>query len=302
MTDRFLAVSARVLVAGMAGLAGSAVACAGPTQVSFVSNEQPNTSSGAQGLPSASTAHHEVNATPELPSDDVISEPEHPAVGTKQERALVHIHGPNGVCSGVVLGPRLVATAQRCLKGEPKGLKEIPADREYRVEVASSTLTWTNRRAKFAVLPDCRWHELDLGILVLAEPVPWVQPLTVMSAPGTGGKVQALGFGHCAGQKESIKERVGTVRNRDSEAIVIDVPLCKGDTGGAVVDGALGDLIGIISHRDDPEGSPLRTTTIARLDTGEARDLLAQARQVADGTDATKLPGVACQSAGRAGQ
>ena len=55
----------------------------------------------------------------------------------------------------------------------------------------------------------------------------------VASAPGTGAKVQALGFGHCAGQKENLKERIGTVRNRDSEAVVIDVPLCKGDTGGA---------------------------------------------------------------------
>jgi hypothetical protein len=67
---------------------------------------------------------------------------------------------------------------------------------------------------------------------------------------------------------------MGTVRNRDSEAIVIDVPLCKGDTGGAVVDGIDGidgNIVGIISHRDDPEGSPLRTTTIARLDTGESR-------------------------------
>jgi hypothetical protein len=296
MMDRLLALSALVLVAG------ASAACAGPTQVSFVSNEEPNNASGAQRAPVPRVAHREVNATPELPSDDVITEPEHPAVGTKQERALVHIHGPNGVCSGVVLGPRLIATAQRCLKGEPKGLKEIAQDREYRIEVASSTLTWTNRRAKFAILPDCRWHELDLGILVLSEPVPWVQPLKVMSAPGTGGKVQALGFGHCEGQKESIKERIGTVRNRDSEAIVIDVPLCKGDTGGAVVDGAEGDVIGIISHRDDPEGSPLRTTTIARLDTGEARDLLAQAKQLADGTDATKLPGVVCQAPGRASQ
>lgn len=295
MMDRFLGVSTLVLVTGSA-------ACAGPTQVSFVSNEEPNNASGAQRLPVPRTAHREVNATPELPNDDVVTEPEHPAVGTKQERALVHIHGPNGVCSGIVLGPRLVATAQRCLKGEPKGLKEIAQDREYRIEVASSTLTWTNRRAKFAILPDCRWHELDLGILVLAEPVPWVQPLKVISAPGTGGRVQALGFGHCEGQKESLKERVGTVRNVDSEAIVIDVPLCKGDTGGAVVDGADGNLIGIISHRDDPEGSPLRTTTIARLDTGEARDLLAQAKQLADGTDATKLLGVACHTSGRSGQ
>jgi hypothetical protein len=272
-----------------------ASACAGPSQVSFVSNEQPNSPSGAQGLPAATAAHQETNPTPELPNDDVIVEPEHPAVGTKQERALVHIHGPNGVCSGVVLGPRLVATAQRCLKGEPKGLKEIAANREYRVEIASSTLTWTNRRAKFAVVPDCRWHELDLGILVLAEPAPWVQELKVASAPGTGGKVQALGFGHCAGQKESIKERIGTVRNRDSAAIVIDVPLCKGDAGGAVFDGADGDIVGIISRRDDPAGSPHRTTTIARLDTTGARELVAQAKQLAEGADATKLQGVACK-------
>jgi hypothetical protein len=283
-----------VTLAGVVSIA-IASACAGPSQVSFVSNEQPTSPSGAQGLPAATAAHNEVNVTPELPNDDVIVEPEHPAVETKQERALVHIHGPNGVCSGVVLGPRLVATAQRCLKGEPKGLKEIAQNREYRVEIASSTLTWTNRRAKFAILPDCRWHELDLGILVLAEPVPWVTPLKVASAPGTGGKVQALGFGHCTGQKESIKERIGTVRNRDSEAIVIDVPLCKGDTGGAVFDGADGDIIGIISHRDDPEGSPLRTTTIARLDTTKARELLAQAKQLADGADVTKLAGVACK-------
>ena len=261
-----------------------------------MNNEQPLSASGAQGLQSASAAHHEnPNGNPDLPNDDVVIEPEHPAAGTKQERALVHIHGPNGVCSGVMLGPRLVATAQRCLKDEPKGLKEIAANREYRVEIASSTLTWTNRRAKWAILPDCRWHELDLGILVLAEPAPWVEPLRIASAAGIGKKVQALGFGHCAGQKETLKERIGTVRNRDSEAFVIDLPLCKGDTGGPVLDGVGGDVMGLISHRDDPEGSPLRTTTIARLDTNEARDLLGQAKQVADGTDAATLKGVACK-------
>ena len=272
------------------------VACAGPSQVSFVNNEQPISQGGAQGLPSPAAAHHEnPNGNPELPNDDVVVEPEHPAAGTKQERALVHIHGPHGVCSGVLLGPRVVATAQRCLRGEPKGLKEIDPEREYRVEIASSTLTWTNRRAKWAALPDCKWHELDLGILVLSEPAPWVEPLRIASAPGTGAKVQALGFGHCAGHKETIKERLGTVRNRDSEAVVIDVELCKGDTGGPVLEGIGGDVIGLISHRDDPEGSPLRTTTIARLDTNEARDLLGQAKQVADGTDASTLKGVACR-------
>jgi hypothetical protein len=284
----------RVVVLG--SLLASA-ACAGPTQVSFVNNERPNAGSGGQGLASNSTAHSDAPPGPELPNDDVVIEPDQPAAGTKQERALVHIHGPNGVvCSGVVLGPRLVATAQRCLRGEVKGLSEIARDREYRVEIASSTLTWTNRRARYAVVPDCRWRELDLAVLVLAEAAPWVEALKIASAPGTGAKVQALGFGHCAGQKEALKERVGTVRNRTSEGVVVDVPLCKGDTGGPVIDGTDGDVIGLISRRDDPEGSPLRTTTIARLDTTNARDLLAQAKQLADGTDIAKLPGVSCKA------
>jgi hypothetical protein len=285
-------VSARAIAFVLVACGG--VACAGPSQVSFVSNEQPNTASGGQGLLLGWRRRQA------LPNDDVVAEPEHPAVDSKQERALVHIHGPNGVCSGVILGPRLVATAQRCLEGEPKGVREIAPERNYRVEVASSTLTWTHRRAKYALRPDCRLRQLDLAILVLAEPVPWVQPLVVAAAPGTGAKVQALGFGHCAGQKESIKERIGTVRDRNAESIVIDVRLCKGDTGGAVVDGVDGNIVGIISHRDDPEGSPLRTTTVARLDTREARALIGQAKQLVDGTDVGKLPGVACQTAARA--
>lgn len=273
-------------------------ACAAPSQVSFVTNERPNNAIGAQGLPTPkSAAPNGAAGGAELPNDDVVIEPDRPAADTKQERALVHIHGPgDNVCSGVVLGPRLVATAQRCLRGEAKGLKAIAANREYRVEIASSTLTWTSRRAKYAIMPNCDWRELDLGILVLAEAVPWVQVIKVASAPGTGAKVQALGFGHCAGQKESLKERIGTVRSRNSEGVVIDVPLCKGDTGGPVFDGTDGDIIGLISRRDDPEGSPLRTTTIMRLDTAEARALLAQAKQLAGGLDPSKLEGVTCGS------
>ncbi|HEY8072986.1 MAG TPA: hypothetical protein VIF62_02725, partial [Labilithrix sp.] len=76
------------------------------------------------------------------------------------------------------------------------------------------------------------------------------------------------------------------------EAVVIDVPLCRGDVGGPVVEGE--GVIGLISHRDDPEGSPLRTTTIARLDTRSALELLAQAKEVAGGADASKLAPVKC--------
>lgn len=274
-------------------------ACSHPSQVSFVSNERPSTQGAPAGVPPPSAAHAENpngNRTGELPNDDEIIEPDHPLADSKAERHVVHIHGPNDtVCSGVMLGPSVVATAQQCLKAEGKGATSLPAAREYRVEIASSTLTWTNRRAKYAVLPACDWNELDIALLVLAEPAPWVSGLRVVSAPNTGAKVLALGFGHCQGQPRQNRDRVGTVRSRVSEAVVIDVPLCKGDAGGPVVDGREGDIVGLISRRDDPEGSPLRTTTIARLDTTHARDMLEQARYLAAGGDPTKLTAVACR-------
>ena len=290
--------SSRLVAAVVVGVAGLvAAACAGPSQVSFVSNERPSTAGAPVGHNASATAHHQhPNGSHELPNDTEVVEPERPAAETQQERALVHIHGPDGiVCSGVVLGPRVVATAQQCVKGEAKGVSLLPAAREYRVEIASSTLTWTVRKAKYAVVPSCDWDDLDVALLVLSEPVAWVQPLKISSAPGVGARVQALGFGHCVGRAVTMKERVGEIRSRVSEAFVIDVPLCKGDTGGPVVDGSGGAILGLISHRDDPEGSPLRTTTIARLDTTSARELLTQAQQIADGSDATKAQAIACQ-------
>jgi hypothetical protein len=283
---------------GLGLVAATTLACGGRSQVTFVSNERPSGYTAAQGTPPRSAAHQEnPNGSLDLGEDDRI-EPEHPAADTKQERALVHVHGPKDVvCSGVVLGPRLVATAQRCLRGHGKGTVALGPEREYRVEVASSTLTWTNRRARYAVVPQCEENELDIAILVLEEPAPaLVVPLSIVSAPNIGAKVQALGFGHCAGSSPGMKERVGTVRSRVSQAVVIDVPLCKGDVGGPVIDGRDGEVIGLISHRDDPEGSPLKTATIARLDTVWARDLLAKAKLLEQpGADPAKVNAVTCK-------
>jgi hypothetical protein len=288
----------RAVVVACASLAVVLVAgCGGaPSQVSFVSNEQPTNSGSSEGVQSREAAHNEnPNGHVELGDDD-FKEPEHPLAETKQERALVHIHGPKGrVCSGVVIGQRVVATAQRCLKGEAQGASSLGPDHEYRIEIASSTLTWTNRKAKYAVIPKCDEHELDVALLILEDPVPaLVVPLKIVSAPDTGAHIHALGFGHCEDMKEG-KERSGTVRSRVSQALVIDLPLCKGDVGGPVLDGRDGEVIGLISHRDDPEGSPLKTTTIARLDTTWARDLIAQAKLLSDGGDTAKVQSVACR-------
>ena len=122
----------------------------------------------------------------------------------------------------------------------------------------------------------------------------WIEPLKVTSSPTEGAKLQALGFGHCVGETRPLKNRVGVIRQRASAEVVIDVPLCRGDVGGPVVDGS--DIVGLISHRDDPEGSPLRTTAITRLDTRYARKLLAQAKTLAESDDTTKVKEVVCKN------
>ena len=120
-------------------------------RVGFVSNEQPNGNYNAQGPVSRNEAHREgpnggeTNRKKDLSEDDLV-EPQHPVAETKQERALVHIHGPAGrVCSGVVIGPRLVATAQRCFRGMEKGVLTLGGEHEYRVEVASSDSSRSRR-------------------------------------------------------------------------------------------------------------------------------------------------------------
>jgi hypothetical protein len=279
----------------LAVLAPFALAC-GATQVKVMGAEDPayaETQRHPEDLSAKLHVHRD--STIELPSDVQVVEPDHPAVGTMQERALVHIHTPKQVCSGVVVAPRLVLTAHQCVAPEAKASFAFGTDQPHRVEVATSTLTWTNRQATHTILPACGWEKLDLAVLVLKDPIEWVQPLKVAMAPGPGGGVQALGFGKCAGETRGLHERVGAVLSSEPDAIVIDIPLCKGDVGGPVVERAAGDLVGVISHQDDPDDSPRRTTTIIRFDTSATRALLEQALSITKGQDPAKLAPVACE-------
>ena len=272
-----------VAVALSAGCGASQVKVIGAGDPEYAATQRPETDN---------RGHAHNDSTIELPSDEQTVEPDHPAVGTTQERALVHIHTPKGVCSGVVIGPRLVLTAHQCVAPDARASHALSTP--HRVEVASSTLTWTNREASHVVVPACEWAKLDLAVIVLKERIEWVQPLKVTSAPGPGGGVQALGFGKCAGETRGVHERTGAVLSSDSDAVVIDVPLCRGDVGGPVVERAAGDLIGVISHQDDPDGSPRRTTTIVRFDTRATRAMLEQAQAIAKGDDLAKLAPLAC--------
>jgi hypothetical protein len=266
----------------------------GGARVSAMGNEDPRTAGGGgpSGGGGASVAlHTHADAPLDLPDDEQIVEPDHPAVQTPQERALVHVHTPKSVCSGAVIGPRLILTAHHCLGDLPGGPVTAAESDKYRVEVASSTLTWTTRGVEQVIFPSCSWEKLDLAVLVLDRPVEWVQPLKVVSAPSPGVRVQALGFGKCPGETRALGARTGEVVTRESDALVIEVPLCRGDVGGPVVQGGL--LVGVISHHDDADTSPRHKTTIFRFDTTSARSLIAEAEAAV--TSHKSAHAVACE-------
>jgi hypothetical protein len=275
-------------VFGAIGASAIVVACGG--QLAFVGKDEQPTPPSMQP-PAAKHSHND--STIELPSDIEIVEPSQPAVGTPQERALAHVHTPDGVCSGVVLSPRVVVTAHQCIAGA-NGARAVAPSTAFYVEVASSTMTWTRRTVTHVVTGSCEWHKLDIAALVVSEPIEWVVPLRVTTAPPPGATLQALGFGRCAGETRGLSNRTGELLSREGDAIVLDVPLCRGDVGGPVVDSGA-QVLGLVSHQDDPDNAARHTTTIVRLDTTPARAVVAQAHTFADKGDGAPRDAVACE-------
>lgn len=260
-------------------------ACGGAPQLRVANYEDPRTGSNPAG-----SSHTHFDDTMELEADSELVEPEHPFVKTPAERAMVHVHTPKGVCSGAVVAPLLVLTAHQCVGNETRGVVAITDKESYRVEIASTTLTWTARKVTQVITAECDWATFDAALLVLDEAVN-TKPLDLATAPAPGAPVRALGFGRCRGESRGFSDRTGQVVERQSDAVVFDVAMCKGDVGGVVFDSEAG--FGVVSHQDDPNGAARRTTTAFRLDTSVARRLLEKANGVVGGSKDTAP--VTCQ-------
>jgi len=253
----------------------------GATQIGVANYDDPRTATTSAPL------HQHNDDTIDLPNDEANIEPEHPMVQTVQERATAHVHTPKDICSGVVIGPKEVLTAHQCLPDLQGVVTVADKDKDaWRVEVASTTLTWTARHVVTVVTPACDWKKLDAAILVLDEGADWIAPLKASGSPPPGGMVQAMGFGHCRGEHRPIAQRTGAIVTRESDAIEVDIGLCQGDVGGAFVDGAAG-LVGIVSHQDDPDNAERHTTTGFRVDTTPMRHLFEAGAQAARGEQPT---------------
>jgi hypothetical protein len=263
-------------------------ACGAAPQVQVIGQEDPRTNQGGN---LGEHAHNDDSL--QLPDDEITVEPEHPATQTPQERALTHVHTPIDVCSGILVGPRLVLTAHQCVGNQLKGASVNTDKEHYRVEVASTTLTWTVRNVTHVIAPGCDWTDFDAAILVLDAETPGAAPVKLTSAPSPGASIQALGFGRCRGESRAFGQRTGQIVTREPDAISIDFGLCQGDVGGAIVDTSA-NLVAIVSHQDDPDNAQRHTTTAFRADAPEVRALLAAGESVVAGGDPAKVEAIAC--------
>lgn len=257
-------------------------ACACGGQIGIANTLPPDTNGGG-GDP-----HRHNDDTIALPDDEANVEPEHPMVTTLPERATAHVHTPKDVCSGMVIGPKEVITAHQCFP-EVTGVCAVTDANAWRVEVASTALTWTARHVTSVVTPACDWKKLDIAVLVLDEPADWITPMQRAAAPSSGAIVRALGFGHCRNEHRALSERTGQVLERQSDALEVDIGLCQGDVGGGFIDSG-GGLVGIVSHQDDPDNADRHTTTGFRLDTPAIGHLFDAAAAVAKGQPGVTAP------------
>ncbi len=269
---------------------GAVLLCAcAAQQLQVIGQDDPRTP-GTNSIPEH--AHNDNSL--QLPEDEQTVEPEHPAVQTPQERAMTHIHTPIDICSGILVGPRLVMTAHQCVGNQIKGASANSNKDGYRVEVASTSLTWTVRTVSYVVAPACDWTEFDAAILVLDAETPGAAPVKLTSAPSPGANVQALGFGRCRGETRGFGQRTGQIVTREPDAVSIDFGLCQGDVGGAIVDSSA-NLVAVVSHQDDPDNTLRHTTTAFRADAPEVRALVAAGEAIVSGGDLTTIQPIACK-------